>query len=90
MTDAPLTDLNVASPGETAMRVRLRRFMGVIERLASNPTTVIGLVIIGLMLAMAIFAPLITQANTPAPYQMPRDWGAVRKPPGTPARLPRC
>ena len=35
------------------------------------------------MLAMAIFAPWITEANTPDPYQMPRDWGAVRKPPGT-------
>jgi peptide/nickel transport system permease protein len=48
----------------------------------SNPTTVIGLIIIGLMLSMAIFAPWITTANIPDPYQMPRDWGAVRKPPG--------
>ena len=34
------------------------------------------------MLSMAIFAPWITTANIPDPYQMPRDWGAVRKPPG--------
>jgi peptide/nickel transport system permease protein len=73
--------------GETAFRVRMRRFLGVLERLASNPTTVIGLVIIALMLAMAFFAPWITEPNTPDPYQMPRDWGAVRKPPGTPGHF---
>ena len=27
---------------------------------------------------------MITEPNTPDPYQMPRDWGAPRKPPGTP------
>ncbi|MAI18086.1 MAG: D-ala-D-ala transporter subunit [Rhodobacteraceae bacterium TMED111] len=68
---------------ETAFKVRLRRFYALLARLCSNPTTVIGLIIIGLMLAMAIFAPWITQANVPDPYQMPRDWSAVRKPPGT-------
>ncbi len=61
--------------------------MGVLQRLASNPTTVVGLVIIALMLAMAILAPWITEPNTPDPYQMPRDWGAVRKPPGTPGHI---
>jgi len=69
---------------DTAFRVRMRRFFGVLQRLTSNPTTVVGLVLIALMLAMAIFAPWITEANTPDAYQMPRDWGAVRKPPGTP------
>ncbi len=68
---------------ETALRVKVNRFLVLMQRLTSNPTTVIGLIIIALMLAMAIFAPWITQANTPDPYQMPRDWGAVRKPPGT-------
>ncbi len=68
---------------ETALRVKFNRFLVLMQRLTSNPTTVIGLIIIALMLAMAIFAPWITQANTPDPYQMPRDWGAVRKPPGT-------
>ena len=75
------------APRETAFRVRMRRTMGTLQRLVSNPTTVIGLVIIGLMLAMAIFAPWITEPNTPDPYQMPRDWGAVRKPPGTPGHI---
>lgn len=87
-----MTDLTNAASGMpssrgTALRVRLRRFLGVLQRLVSNPTTVIGLVIIGLMLAMAIFAPWITEPNTPDPYQMPRDWGAVRKPPGTPGHF---
>ena len=68
---------------DSAFRVRLSRYSSLVKRLVSNPTTVIGLVIIGLMLAMAIFAPWITTANIPDPYQMPRDWGAVRKPPGS-------
>ena len=33
---------------------------------------------------MAIFAPLITEPNTPDAYQMPRDWGALAVPPGSP------
>ena len=69
---------------DTAFRVRLRRLLALFQRLVSNPTTVLGLVIIGLMLGMAIFAPWIAEPNTPDPYQMPRDWGAGRKPPGTP------
>lgn len=69
---------------DTAFRVRLGRLLALFQRLVSNPTTVLGLVIIGLMLGMAIFAPWIAEPNTPDPYQMPRDWGAVRKPPGTP------
>jgi peptide/nickel transport system permease protein len=69
---------------DTALRVRMGRLLALFQRLVSNPTTVLGLVIIGLMLGMAIFAPWIAEPNTPDPYQMPRDWGAVRKPPGTP------
>jgi peptide/nickel transport system permease protein len=69
---------------DTAFRVRMGRLLALFQRLVSNPTTVLGLVIIGLMLGMAIFAPWIAEPNTPDPYQMPRDWGAVRKPPGTP------
>lgn len=71
----------------TAFGVRLRRFGRVLERLTSNPTTVLGLVLIAVMMAMAIFAPWISEPNVPDPYQMPRDWGAVRKPPGTPGHL---
>ena len=53
--------------GDTAFSVRIRRFGALLGRLCSNPTTVIGLIIIGLMMAMAIFAPWITEANIPDP-----------------------
>jgi peptide/nickel transport system permease protein len=36
---------------------------------------------------MAVFAPLLIEPNTPNPYQMPRDWGALNEPPGTPDHL---
>lgn len=85
MSDISTGSARVA--GETAFRVRMRRTFGTLERLVSNPTTVLGLIIIVLMMAMAIFAPWITEANTPDAYQMPRDWGAVRKPPGTPGHI---
>ena len=88
MTDVPQPRVGRESAsGDTAFRVRMRRVFGVLQRLTSNPTTVIGLIIIALLLGMAIFAPWITQANSPDPYQMPRDWGAVRKPPGTPGHI---
>ena len=73
-----------AMTADTAIRVRMRRLFSVLQGMASNPATVIGLVIIALMLIMAIFAPWLLEPNSPDPYQMPRDWGAVRKPPGTP------
>ena len=37
-----------------------------------------------LLLAMAMFAPFLASPNIPDAYQMPRDWGATRMPPGTP------
>ena len=88
MTDVPRSRVDAEGmTADTAFRVRMRRLFGVLQGLASNPATVIGLVIIALMLAMAIFAPWILEPNSPDPYQMPRDWGAVRKPPGTPGHL---
>ncbi|MDE0694407.1 MAG: hypothetical protein OXH76_01065, partial [Boseongicola sp.] len=82
MTDTSQSRIDAEGmTADTAFRVRMRRLFGVLQGLASNPATVIGLVIIGLMLAMAIFAPWISEPNSPDPYQMPRDWGAVRKPP---------
>ena len=86
-THPPAAAGGVSIGGNTAFGVRLQRLARVLERLASNPTTVIGLILIAVMLAMAIFAPWISEPNVPDPYQMPRDWGAVRKPPGTPGHL---
>ena len=81
MTNLPQSS-NITITKDSALSVKINRFLALLQRLLSNPTTVIGLIIIGLMLSMAIFAPWITTANIPDPYQMPRDWGAVRKPPG--------
>ncbi|MDG2429977.1 MAG: ABC transporter permease [Paracoccaceae bacterium] len=81
MTNPPQNS-NITITKDSAFSVKINRFLALLQRLLSNPTTVIGLIIIGLMLSMAIFAPWITTANIPDPYQMPRDWGAVRKPPG--------
>jgi peptide/nickel transport system permease protein len=74
-------------PPDSAWRVRARRTLDLTTNVLSNPTTVIGLVIIIMMIGMALLAPVITEPNVPDPYQMPRDWGAVRKPPGTPGHI---
>jgi peptide/nickel transport system permease protein len=84
MTDANLGPAAARPAPETAFQVRLRRTLDLSRTVLRNPTTVLGLVIIIAMILMAIFAPWLTTANTPDPYQMPRDWGAVRMPPGTP------
>lgn len=67
-----------------ALSVRLRRLGEVTAQTLRNPVTVIGLVIIVLMFAMALLAPVLTTPNEPNPYQMPRDWSALNEPPGTP------
>ena len=59
--------------GDTAFRVRIRRFGALLGRLCANPTTVIGLIIIGLMMAMAIFCLLYTSPS-------PRDRTRSRMP----------
>lgn len=69
---------------ESAAKVRLRRQGDVLRALMTNPTTALGMIIIFLLLGMAIFAPFLMPPNMPDPYQMPRDWGATRMPPGTP------
>jgi peptide/nickel transport system permease protein len=52
-----------------------------------KPTTAFGFVIILLLIGMALFAPFLTDANTPDAYQMPRDWNLTDAPPGTPGHL---
>lgn len=66
---------------------RSRRIWSVTKEALKIPTASIGLVIIVAMLGMAILAPLLTEPNTPDPYQMPRDWGAINQPPGSPGYL---
>jgi peptide/nickel transport system permease protein len=84
MTDTNLASTVARAAPETAFQVRLRRTLDLTRTVLSNPTTVLGLVIIVVMILMAILAPWLTTPNTPDAYQMPRDWGAVRMPPGTP------
>ncbi len=72
---------------DSAWRVRARRWRELLGSVLANPTTVVGLVLIVGMLAVALFAPAITEPNTPDPYQMPRDWGALNVPPGSPGHI---
>ena len=76
-----------AAPLAGALGTRLRRFGELTREVLRNPTTMIGLALIVGMIGMAIFAPLLIEPNTPNPYQMPRDWGALNEPPGTPGHI---
>jgi peptide/nickel transport system permease protein len=87
MVDIPSRFRAVPEVRDSAFRVRIRRSAEITGSVLSNPTTVIGLVIIILMIGMALLAPVITEPNSPDPYQMPRDWGSPRKPPGTPGHF---
>lgn len=70
-------------PGPGPFAARVKRLGEVSAQVLRNPTTVIGLVVIALMILMALLAPVITTPNEPNPYQMPRDWAALNEPPGT-------
>ena len=76
-----------ALPRESAFRVRLNRTLELAGNVLSNPTTVMGLVLIIGLIAMAVFAPLLAEPNTPDSSQMPRDWGAIAVPPGSPDHI---
>ncbi|MFP3913264.1 MAG: ABC transporter permease [Actinomycetota bacterium] len=85
--------VDITTPEPTAVRVegpwivRLRRLAEVTKRVLKNPTTLAGLVIIVALLSLAALAPVLTEPNTPDPYQMPRDWGTRDAPPGTEGHL---
>jgi peptide/nickel transport system permease protein len=87
MADLPRRVPVSAPLAESAWLVRMRRWRELTASVLANPTTVIGLVLIITMLAVALFAPVLTEPNTPDPYQMPRDWGALNEPPGTEGHL---
>jgi peptide/nickel transport system permease protein len=72
------------APVVGGLRTRLARFGELSREVVRNPTTLVGVILIVAMIGMAVFAPLLIEANTPDPYQMPRDWGALNEPPGTP------
>jgi len=64
-------------------KVRVARLWGTTKDVLSKGSTLVGAILIVLMLGMAIFAPLLVDANPRDPYQMPRDLSAVAVPPGT-------
>jgi peptide/nickel transport system permease protein len=70
-----------------ATRVRARRLGDLFASAMKSPTTVVGAVIIVALIAMALFAPLLIEANRPDAYQMPRDWQRINAPPGTDGHL---
>mgnify|MGYP006291430203 CR=1 FL=1 len=59
--------------------------MDTIKKLFKNPISLLGIFLILLNLALAVFAPLIVPPEDPdEPYQIPRDgFSAVPKPPST-------
>ncbi|HEY7470411.1 MAG TPA: ABC transporter permease [Acidimicrobiia bacterium] len=68
---------------DTPFRVKVRRLRATLREVFSRGSTSVGAALIALMLAMAIFAPLIVPENPRGAYQMPRDLSAVAVPPGT-------
>lgn len=68
---------------ESPLKVRLLRLAGTTKEVFSRGSTAAGAIIIVLMLAMAIFAPILVDENPRDAYQMPRDLSAVAVPPGT-------
>jgi len=87
VVDVPNPAKTLPQAHDSAWRVRLRRGWELASSVLANPTTLVGLAIVTAMIAMALLAPVITEPNTPDPYQMPRDWTAARVPPGTPGHL---
>ncbi len=69
---------------DSAFTVRAARIWSLFKDALRKPSTAGGFVIIILLIGMAILAPLIAEPNVPSAYQMPRDWGAIDAPPGTP------
>ena len=86
-----MTDV-IETPAKTThaegpIAVRVRRFFDIARQVLQNKTTLAGLLVIIAMILMAFLAPVLTTPNVPDPYQMPRDWGALNEPPGTPGHL---
>jgi peptide/nickel transport system permease protein len=63
---------------------KARRIADLSKTALKSPTTLAGAVIIVILIAMALLAPLLVEGNRPDPYQLPRDWSAINMPPGTP------
>lgn len=87
MADAERLPRPVGRLRESAVGVRLGRTGSLARDALRKPATAAGFVVIVALIAMAVLAPWITEPNSPNPYQMPRDWGLIDAPPGTPGHL---
>jgi peptide/nickel transport system permease protein len=70
-------------PNERKARMRYERFRNVLLALLDNPLTLMGMVIISIYMLVALLAPVIEPSTGTDPYQMPRDFAAMRQPPLT-------
>jgi peptide/nickel transport system permease protein len=83
-TEEPVRTEKPSQPvRESQARVKARRFLSTTKDVFSRGSTLFGAVLIVLLIAMAILAPLIVPENPRGAYQMPRDLSAVAAPPGT-------
>lgn len=70
-------------PNERKARMRYERVKSIVLALLENPLTMTGMVIISAYLVVAVLAPVIEPASGSNPYQMPRNFAAMRQPPMT-------
>jgi peptide/nickel transport system permease protein len=70
-------------PNEHKAKMRYQRFRSVMLALLENPLTLTGMVVVAVYLLVALLAPIIEPAAGSDPYQMPRNFGALRTPPLT-------
>jgi len=63
--------------------VNMERFIKIAKKIARNPTSLAGLLLVLFYVAIAIFAPFLAKPPYPdTPYQMPQSgWSAIPKPP---------
>lgn len=74
-----------AFPNRRKMRMRYQRLRSVFWALLDDPLAFVGIVIVVGFILMAIFAPVLApNTGNQSPYQMQRDYDALRAPPGTP------
>ena len=87
MADIVLHPIAKPPPRRAHFAFVCNRTLELAGNVLSNPTTVMGLVLIIGLIGMAVFAPLLAEPNTPDSSQMPRDWGAIAVPPGSPDHI---
>jgi len=70
-------------PNQRKARMRYEQFRRVFLELLRNPLTLIGMIIVATYILVALLAPVLAPASGGDPYQMPRNFEALRQPPLT-------